>query len=281
MTHAHNEAFCRGIAQSIKGERAQAAAYVEHGPSIGTLRERIVRNLLVRETPRRFEVDTGFIINSSVSKKSLQCDILIHDTWQGAPVYRYNDFVIVDQRFAKMAIEVKSKLYEKEFSNIVNVTAKNVNVSDGHKIPTFGYGLTGATFESIAKYIADATKSEGHLCESSQSSGINKWPVGIVVQDRSIFGINATDGMPGHPRGKLPDAFCLLDLTKGNEIWLDEPNGIETGLFLHFYSQLISQNGRFPLIKQWMYEWFNRFPVSDDGKIWVDAGGNIHNGKIS
>src|SRR5262245_834696 len=111
----HKLEFCRGVAMVLQGESMRAGCYVSHNASLGGLRERIVSRFIRDETPSRFHVETGLIHNLKTETTSRQCDILVHESANRAPLYRWEDFVVVPSQEARAVVEVKTTLNESGF----------------------------------------------------------------------------------------------------------------------------------------------------------------------
>lgn len=95
--------------------------FTKHAPSIGFGNEEILRNFLKTHIPERFAVGTGFIFlnNNNVSR---QCDLLIYDKVNYAPLFKEGDFVIIHPEAVAAVVEVKTTLSKKElFGSIENI----------------------------------------------------------------------------------------------------------------------------------------------------------------
>jgi len=94
----------------------KVALFTQHPTSLGTFRERRLRQYLRDFTPLQLSLSTGFVIQSSpdagviTERVSRQIDCLVHDESKRHPELRTDDYVVIrpDAMFA--AIEVKSTL---------------------------------------------------------------------------------------------------------------------------------------------------------------------------
>ena len=89
--------------------------------------EVLLRDFLRRFLPSHFSVDKGFIFGrTTVDGRDTHCpeiDILIHDTHNFCPLFRMNDFVIVNARAVKAMIQVKRTLTRSQVtSGLANIT---------------------------------------------------------------------------------------------------------------------------------------------------------------
>lgn len=185
----HHDTFCQGIAMVLRGESQKAAAYVTHGSSIGTLREKMVGTFVRHETPERFRVETGLIRDQGFDLTSRQCDILVHEPWDEAPLYRYEDFVIVHASAARAVIEVKSDFTQQHCTSFlkINASVKMFELIRGpeYRTPVFGYGLQGPTCETLAEYLTADLSSQrfrGEGLEGDDPPTHLTWPECLAIQ---------------------------------------------------------------------------------------------------
>lgn len=105
----------------------------------GTHCEVLLRDFLRRSLPRRISVDKGYIFGRSQrDDESLHCpeiDILVHDTHDYRPIYRLEDFVIVQPEAVKGIIQVKRALRTGE-DGTFNRGLENVVSAKQHLIDT-------------------------------------------------------------------------------------------------------------------------------------------------
>ncbi len=267
---AHYDNFSRGIAMVLQGESLKAGCYVTHGPSLGVLREKMVSSFVRHETPDRFRVATGFIHNHTHKQTSRQCDILIYDSNIVAPLYRWEDFVVVQASQARAVIEVKSNLEEANFKQFLDIHTSIAKLECGGQvsIPTLGYGIIGVTFDTFLTYIQNAIE-ENRLDVSAEDKHLN-WPVCVAVQNRNYLGIRSCGG-----KSDVPHVFCVVDFSKAIDKSAQPIDGIETGVFLYWYTKIL-ESGLHALEALALYEWFNRLPIAPEGKAWVTPDGVIH-----
>lgn len=105
----------------------------------GTHCEVLLRDFLRRSLPSRFGVDKGYIFGRSVRDgRDVHCpeiDILIHDTQEYRPIYRLEDFVIVQPEAVKGIIQVKRALRMGEDGSF-NRGLQNVVTAKQHVVDT-------------------------------------------------------------------------------------------------------------------------------------------------
>ena len=282
----HDDAFCQGVAKVLQGESQKAATYVTHGTSLGTLREKMVGNFIRHETPERFKVETGLIRSQIKQITSRQCDILVHEPWDEAPLYRYEDFVIVNASASRAVIEVKSNFTKEHFASMlkINASVKIFELISGGKsrTPVLAYGLEGPTGETLAEYLTEDLSSQRFQEEGLEGSDVPKhlnWPDCIAIQRRNIIGFRPSYSFPNRAQENWPYCFCILDLTKAAQEPKPPADGIETGIFINLYDINI-RNEIEKLTTDTLYRWFNEMPLLDEGKIWIHPDGTINHGNI-
>jgi hypothetical protein len=268
---AHIDDFCKGIAMVLQGESLKAKCYVTHNSSLGQLREKIVSRFVRHETPEKYRVETGLVRHHDAGITSRQCDLLVHDPGKASPIYRWEDFVVVRHFAAQAVLEVKSNLYKDEFKELVIVHGSLIAMSGSIPIPTFGYGLTGATFNTCVEYVKDAVNN--NLLNLANDQKHLNWPNCFVIQDTHCIGIR-----PMEQGSSKPLSFCLVDLAQADDTSYGV-DGIETGFFLQIYTASLEDRRR-AFGEGTVYQWFNQLPISPEGKAWVTPDGTVHKGNI-
>ncbi len=274
----HKPDFCRGVAMVLQGESLKARAYVTHNASLGGLRERIVRRLIRDQTPSRFHVETGLVHNQSTRSTSRQCDILVHESVTRAPLYRWEDFVVVNSGEARAVVEVKSALNRETFEALLNVHGSLVEMALASKhasiTPLFGFALNGVEFSTFVDYLRSAA-GDNRLNLDDKIRYLN-WPVCIAVQHQNYIAVRPLQMMAN---SGCQLGICALDFGKSQSESDECIDGIETGYFVETYNRVLCE-GDHALFAEALYSWFNGLPIDDEGKVWVTPDGTAHHGKI-
>lgn len=97
--------FSATIASELTSLSERVRFIIDHGPSVGTYRENLLKNTLRKHLPERYHVATGFIFGLR-----RQIDVLIYDRVDYAPIFREEDLVIVPPESVRAVIEVKTTL---------------------------------------------------------------------------------------------------------------------------------------------------------------------------
>jgi len=105
-----SEAFYLSIANELSAKLRRVAAFVDHGPSIGSYHEEALKTVLRSILPERFGLRTGFAFSAKLGA-SQQGDILVIDeNHPGAYHFREGEFAVVLPDAIVAVIEVKTKL---------------------------------------------------------------------------------------------------------------------------------------------------------------------------
>jgi len=116
-----------------------------HWLSVGTYKEALLKNMLKRVIPKKYSVNSGFIMGADQNGeiiRSAQTDILIWDSHNYSPLFCADDFVIIPPEACKIMIEVKSSLRGNEIKNTIKKfdkinKFKNIPNMGSHKISKF------------------------------------------------------------------------------------------------------------------------------------------------
>lgn len=101
----HARSYAASFAHELVTQSERIGQLVDHGPTKGSYREDLLRELLQRHIPQRFHAATGFI-----SGFDEQLDIIIYDQIEYAPIFRVGNLVVVPPEAVRAVIEVKSSL---------------------------------------------------------------------------------------------------------------------------------------------------------------------------
>lgn len=100
----------------------------------GTHCEILIREFLRRHLPGSVRVDKGYIWGrverEGTQKHSPEVDIIVHDVLENAPIFRLEDFVIVQARDTRAMIQVKRRLNRTQCGRGI----KNVTESKHHLV---------------------------------------------------------------------------------------------------------------------------------------------------
>lgn len=84
-----------------------------HNLSVGYIGEEVLRSFLQANIPKRYRVTQGFV--SDGSSNSPQCDIIIYDQMNYAPLYSYGSIDVIPAKSVIATIEVKTSVNKKSF----------------------------------------------------------------------------------------------------------------------------------------------------------------------
>lgn len=138
--------------------------FTKHAPSIGTHYEKILSDLVSEYLPSSVKVGTGFVYDSNCDKVSPQIDLMCYQDLDKSPIYRRDDFVIVQPDVVISVCEVKKSLTCDELKKLVAKTI-GCNMGRNPKYPlgiqqmsVFTYQCTSST-KTIVKNLANVIES--------------------------------------------------------------------------------------------------------------------------
>lgn len=142
---------------------------IDHGPTIGSHHESLLRSLLRRFLPERYHVATGFVVGRFPGPRS-QIDIIVYDRLNYVPRYREDDLVVVDVDAVRALIEVKTSLDKRQLFDALELL-HNTTFREVQRMPYFKgiFSFDGISNpETISQHIVDfyelATQKErGHM----------------------------------------------------------------------------------------------------------------------
>lgn len=108
--------FLESISDEIVSKSKRIELLINHNVSKGNYREMLVRDILKKYIPKKYDVVTGFIEGCD-----RQCDIIIYDALNFSPFFRENDLVVVPEKSVRAVIEVKSTLATEELNDSLDL----------------------------------------------------------------------------------------------------------------------------------------------------------------
>ena len=99
-----------------------------HAPSIGSGHEVLLRTFLAQYLPKFVSVGHGFIRNHD-GVLSAETDLLVYDSAFYAPLYRIEDFVIVQPESVVAAVEIKTTVTKRDFYKALDRLVRLKNTS--------------------------------------------------------------------------------------------------------------------------------------------------------
>ena len=142
-TIMHNQ-FFRDKLFELQNKLKQARCMIpNHMPSLGFIAEAILRDFLKTVLPHKVTIGQGFVEYNG--ELSYQCDIILYDAINYAPLYSCGDIIVVPRESVFAVIEVKTSIDAKRFSDTMDafnrltqlgLTKKFLFIYDGCKIST-------------------------------------------------------------------------------------------------------------------------------------------------
>lgn len=110
------------IAQEISVASDRINDLIDHPQVKGNYREYLLKSVLKKYLPKKYDVGTGFIIGCP-----RQCDILIYDCINYFPIFKEDDLIVIHPKAIRAVIEVKTSLnskFLKEGLELINDVSK-------------------------------------------------------------------------------------------------------------------------------------------------------------
>lgn len=137
--------------------------FTSHAPSIGTHYEKILSDLVSEYLPSSVNVGTGFIYDSLRETVSPQIDLLCYNDHAFSPIYRRDDFVIVQPETVMAVCEIKKTLKCNDLRSWIKKTI-GCNMGTMTSMPkgvqsmsVFAYSCPTKT-KTIVQNVAEATE---------------------------------------------------------------------------------------------------------------------------
>jgi hypothetical protein len=186
-----SEAFYLSIANELSAKLRRVAAFVNHGPSIGSYHEEALKTVLRSVLPDRFGIKTGFAFSAQLGA-SQQGDILVIDeNHPGAYHFREGEFAVALPEAIVAVIEVKTKLTKRTFGEAMTSLHSFRRVSTtAHPISyLFAYESQAFTAQTLSSWYSAVTVPDEIANYPWAIYALNQ---GILILRREV------DGTYGH-----------------------------------------------------------------------------------
>lgn len=161
LEYENKKRFLEGIADEIISKSQRIELLIQHNPVKGNYREELLRGILKKYLPKKYEVATGFVEGCK-----RQCDILIYDSQNFSPLFREGDLVVIPEKALRAVIEVKSTLDSNQFNDGMDLlweVARNTNtpapIFKGIFAFNKGYSSESTISEAICNFYHSKDKS--------------------------------------------------------------------------------------------------------------------------
>lgn len=140
-----------GSLRRLRAEAEYFSRLTDHDPELGRLNETHLVKLLRTYLPPKIGIGTGFIAGGGDSPQhSPQCDIILYDTLNNAPLYKSDAWSIYPIEMVYGVIEVKTTLTKRELEDAFVKCAK---------IRTMAKTLDGKDNKAYIRQIPPGSKS--------------------------------------------------------------------------------------------------------------------------
>ncbi|MDR0579778.1 MAG: hypothetical protein LBG21_04165 [Campylobacteraceae bacterium] len=131
-------AYRKSISSELMSIKNRVRDFITHWSEDGRYKEIILKDVLKKHLPKTACVSAGFAVSDS-NNISSQIDIIIYKN-SIPPLFCIEDFVILIKESVLGIIEVKTKINNSDFSNVLEKAHKNGKLIGNHIFNgVFGY----------------------------------------------------------------------------------------------------------------------------------------------
>jgi hypothetical protein len=240
----------------LKNESDKISLFTKHPTTIGSYREKLLRDYLSHFTPKNLKIETGFVFDFENAEKdqiykdqTKQVDCLVFDDNNYTPFLRTADFAIIEPNALFAGIEIKSQLtFYKEYDH------QNLTVSEKYPLkydsdrPYRWAGTIVSALENI-KSITDITS----IYKRKFFRGIFAYSSNVNYKDL-IFAFDNGELQKQlllTHLNQLPEYICVLDKTllyfSRVSLFEDEAIGFDPSQTEMTVIEAMEENIAFPL----------------------------------
>jgi hypothetical protein len=172
--------YRKSISSELMSIKDRVRNFITHWPEDGRYKEVILKNVLGKHLPKTVSIGTGFVIGDD-SRTSSQIDIIIYSN-AIPPLFCIDDFVIVVKESVLGIIEVKTKINNARFLEMVEKSHRNGNLIGNHIFNgVFGYEaeLTNNS-DRLPSVISDSLREHSGYVNNiafGEDTFMKYWPV--------------------------------------------------------------------------------------------------------
>lgn len=188
-----NENFYLGLANELAAKLRRVSSFVNHGPSIGSYHEEVLKTILSSMLPERFTLKTGFSYTTEQGPSS-QGDILIIDENNPAAYFfKEGNFAVAHPDAVVCAIEVKTKLNKQTFGesikNLHSFSVRSINKRTTTFL--FSYDSVPFTPKTLARWYAS-------ISDIPDEPEFYPWAIYALNQGIILMKSGKADNICGH-----------------------------------------------------------------------------------
>lgn len=196
--------YYQTIAEEINSKIGRLNALTNHGPSIGSFHEAVLKEVIMRMLPKRFSIITGIIVDDDNRSSKQQDIIIVDENNPNAYLFKEGEFSVVHYKSVVFTVEVKTTLNKTNFIDALANCDSVGKLGGGNRIQrsAFFYYSTKINSQTLSKWY-----SEVHIEDS-----LLNYPNQIVVFNKAILmlQLHKDNGTCGH--------HLFWDTTKPNKI---------------------------------------------------------------
>ena len=102
--------FYRYLKDELLAKSGALRSLTQQSKVKGDYTEALVRDFIRRIIPQKFRVGHGIVYNPKTEQSSKECDVIVYDISEAAPLFESQDLVIVDSNQVRIVMQVKSTI---------------------------------------------------------------------------------------------------------------------------------------------------------------------------
>lgn len=186
-----------------------------HSGEEGRAIEIVVRQYLREKLPAGLEVGCGFLIDPDQSWQSRQLDVIIFDSHNFAPFFRYGDAIVAHLASAVAVISIKRKLYKRDLEPEIRILSEIGARFGNYHLPKpflslVGFDTAASDFSKSVDDVKDALRNFYSPRPDIKNRAIKfSWGElvdAVVVPDQFLVRLKNLD----EPSAKPPEAQKYL-----------------------------------------------------------------------
>lgn len=174
-----SEQYFRSLSLEFESLKDRVRSFIDdaHWLTDGEWKESVLRTILRRNLPNSISVGRGFILTPN--RVSKQIDVLIYDQTKPIP-FREGDNAFVTPDTAKIVVEVKSKVSNRNIRTIFQKLADNaefcrVHLGQGIVFSLFSYEESNLTHDKVLKELNRSSNGNSRRIIDFVALGTNKF----------------------------------------------------------------------------------------------------------
>lgn len=233
--------FYRLRAEEIHNKLLQIKEFsIKHNLTLGMFAEDLLRDLLKMLLPKKVDITQGFIVNKGLC--SHQCDIIVYDCFNFAPVFKTGDVSILPSQSVIAVVEVKTVIDRKQFKKTLDDFTLLNKMGVKYK---YLFVYNSCSIRTLSNYFFSDIKKEKVIHPLEITTGLSKYDYGNYDElPDAIIGLK-----PKHEYFLKKDYVITndRDMVGCTSLIFNDKEGRPISCLEEFVTMLLSKFGDIPL----------------------------------